>query len=217
MDLNHRMQQSKCCALPNLAMAHQNRKTRNRTKVYCECRYLRVLKKIVIFGGNLFAIVFPLNYFPLVWDRLRFSYFYLNLFVIPTLLQFIFKVRTPFRPPTATKGLTQTIGLEPIHHFLKRLLEDQQSPALPFRLMSAIMRFINHLLYDICCTIVSNAHTSLNYFQRTIHYRTNIAITCIFLSPRIKFFTNNACEITVICFRWKIKYFYKIFFLQFQK
>lgn len=81
--------------------------------------------------------------------------------------------------------------------------------------MSAIMRFINHLLYDICCTIVSNAHTSLNYFQRTIHYRTNIAITCIFLSPRIKFFTNNACEITVICFRWKIKYFYKFFLLQF--
>lgn len=48
-----------------------------------------------------------------------------------------------------------------------------------------IVRFINHL---------DRPAVRSNYFQRTIRYRTNIAITCIFLSPQIKFFANNSCE-----------------------
>ena len=62
--------------------------------------------------------------------------------------------------------------------------------------LSASVRLINHLPYDICRTIVSDAHTEQIYLQRTIRYRTNIAITCIFLSPRIKF---SAVALAKVC------------------
>lgn len=90
-----------------LGATQPRRKTRNRTQGLLRIYIINRRTVMSNFRGKSFRNRFTTKLFSVsVGQVFRVS-------LIPTLLQFIFKVCTPFRPPTATKGLLLWLGFAP--------------------------------------------------------------------------------------------------------